>query len=475
MTSVRMTNIATGVLGEATIRELENGLAGSVVGPGDPSYETARRVWNHTIDKWPALVVRAASTDDVARTVRFARSEGRPIAVRGGGHSVAGFSTCDDGIVLDLSQLNDVALDAKSQRAFAGGGTRWKDFDAATQQHGLATTGGLVSSTGISGLTLGGGFGHLVRKYGLTCDNLRSAEVVTADGTVVHASESQNPELFWALRGGGGNFGVVTRFELDLHPVGPIVLGGPIFYPGDQAIDVMTGWRDRLDNMPDELSTLVNLTTAPPAPFIPEEWHNRKVAVIVACWAGDPADGEAVVKPLRSLGTPISDLLGPMPYLDLQQFVDPVWEAGAGNFYTSAFLDRLPDEAIWTLADFHRSSADLPVLAELHVHHFGGAVARVPAGSTAFTDRSSPFLFNGAARTSDPADLPHHVAWARTARNAMAAYGRGGMYVNFTSEGADGIRRASYPPEIYARLQAVKDQYDPFNVFRFNINVTPTS
>jgi FAD/FMN-containing dehydrogenase len=475
MTSVRMTNIATGVLGEATIRELENGLAGSVVGPGDPSYETARRVWNHTIDKWPALVVRAASTDDVARTVRFARSEGRPIAVRGGGHSVAGFSTCDDGIVLDLSQLNDVALDAKSQRAFAGGGTRWKDFDAATQQHGLATTGGLVSSTGISGLTLGGGFGHLVRKYGLTCDNLRSAEVVTADGTVVHASESQNPELFWALRGGGGNFGVVTRFELDLHPVGPIVLGGPIFYPGDQAIDVMTGWRDRLDNMPDELSTLVNLTTAPPAPFIPEEWHNRKVAVIVACWAGDPADGEAVVKPLRSLGTPISDLLGPMPYLDLQQFVDPVWEAGAGNFYTSAFLDRLPDEAIRTLADFHRSSADLPVLAELHVHHFGGAVARVPAGSTAFTDRSSPFLFNGAARTSDPADLPHHVAWARTARNAMAAYGRGGMYVNFTSEGADGIRRASYPPEIYARLQAVKDQYDPFNVFRFNINVTPTS
>ena len=475
MTSVRMTNIATGVLGEATIRELENGLAGSVVGPGDPSYETARRVWNHTIDKWPALVVRAASTDDVARTVRFARSEGRPIAVRGGGHSVAGFSTCDDGIVLDLSQLNDVALDAKSQRAFAGGGTRWKDFDAATQQHGLATTGGLVSSTGIGGLTLGGGFGHLVRKYGLTCDNLLSAEVVTADGTVVHASESQNPELFWALRGGGGNFGVVTRFELDLHPVGPIVLGGPIFYPGDQAIDVMTGWRDRLDNMPDELSTLVNLTTAPPAPFIPEEWHNRKVAVIVACWAGDPADGEAVVKPLRSLGTPISDLLGPMPYLDLQQFVDPVWEAGAGNFYTSAFLDRLPDEAIRTLADFHRSSADLPVLAELHVHHFGGAVARVPAGSTSFTDRSSPFLFNGAARTSDPADLPHHVAWARTARNAMAAYGRGGMYVNFTSEGADGIRRASYPPEIYARLQAVKDQYDPFNVFRFNINVTPTS
>jgi FAD binding domain/Berberine and berberine like len=475
MAAVRMTHITTGVLGEATIRELDNGLTGSVVGPGDPSYGTARRVWNHTIDKSPALVVRAASTDDVARTVRLARSEGRPIAVRGGGHSVAGFSTCDDGIVIDLAQLNDVHVDAKSRRAYAGGGTRWKDFDAATQQHGLATTGGLVSSTGVGGLTLGGGFGHLVRKYGLTCDNLLSVELVTADGSVVHASESQNPDLFWALRGGGGNFGVVTSFELALHPVGPIVLGGPIFYPGEQAIRVMTGWRDQLHTMPDELSTLINLTTAPPAPFIPAEWHNKKVAVVIACWAGDPADGEPVVKPLRSLGTPITDLLGPMPYLDLQQFVDPVWEAGAGNFYTSAFLDRLPDEAIQTLANFHRSSADLPVLAELHLHHFGGAIARVSAGGTAFTDRSSPFLFNGAARTSDPADLSQHVTWARTARNAMAAYGKGGTYVNFTSEGSDRIRRASYPPEIYARLQAVKDQYDPFNVFRFNINVSPTS
>ena len=289
MTSVRMTNITTGVLGEATIRELEYGLAGSVVGPGDPSYETARRVWNHTIDKRPALVVRAASTDDVARTVRFARSEGRPVAVRGGAHSVAGFSTCDDGVVLDLSQLNDVEVDVKLRRAFAGGGTRWKDFDAATQQHGLATTGGLVSSTGIGGLTLGGGFGHLVRKYGLTCDNLLSAEVVTADGSVVHASQSQNPELFWALRGGGGNFGVVTRFEFDLHPVGPVVLGGLIFYPGDQAIQVVSGWHDQLHSMPDELSTFISLGTAPPAPFIPDAWHNRKVAIVVACWAGDPA------------------------------------------------------------------------------------------------------------------------------------------------------------------------------------------
>src|SRR5215213_2986436 len=312
MSSIRMTNVTTGALGEATIRELDNGLTGWVVGPGDSSYETARRVWNQTIDKSPALVVRAASIDDVVRTVRFARSEGRPIAVRGGGHSVAGFSTCDDGIVIDLAQLNDVHVDAKSRLAYAGGGTKWKDFDAVTQQYGLATTGGLVSSTGVGGLTLGGGFGHLVRKHGLTCDNVRSVELVTADGSVVHASESQNPELFWALRGGGGNFGVVTSFELALHPVGPVVLGGLIFYPGNEAIQVMNGWRDQLHNMPDELTTFISLGTAPRAPFIPDAWHNRKVAIVLACWAGDLADGEDVVQPLRSLGTPITDLLGPI-------------------------------------------------------------------------------------------------------------------------------------------------------------------
>src|SRR5215212_2197771 len=241
-----------GVLGTATIRELDTDLSGSVVGPEDPDYETARRIWNAAIDKRPALIVRATSTEDVARAVAFARSEGRSIAVRGGAHSVAGFSTCDDGIVIDLAELNEVQVDVVSRRAFAGGGTRWKDFDTATQQHGLATTGGLVSTTGVGGFTLGGGFGHLVRKYGLTCDNLLSVELVTADGSVLHASESQNPELFWALRGGGGNFGVVTRFELALHPVGPVVLGGLIFYPGNEAIQVMNGWRDQPPNMPDE-------------------------------------------------------------------------------------------------------------------------------------------------------------------------------------------------------------------------------
>lgn len=475
MTPASQQSITTGVLGEATIRELEVGLAGSVVGAGDAEYEAARRVWNHAVDKYPALIVRVASTEDVVRAVGFARSEGRPIAVRGGAHSIAGFSTCDNGIVIDLARLNDVQVDVESRRAFAGGGTKWKTFDAATQRHGLATTGGLISSTGIGGFALGGGFGHLVRKYGLTCDNLKSVELVTADGSVVRASESQNAELFWALRGGGGNFGVVTRFELSLHLVGPLVLGGVIFYPGEQAIQVMNGWRELLEDMPDELSTFVNLTTAPPAPFLPEDWHYKKIVALAACWAGDPVGGKDVAQPLRELGTPITDLFGPMPYVDLQQLVDPLWEAGAANYFTSTFLDQLPAAALETLADYHHSSADLPVQAELHIHHLGGAVAQVSADSTAFTDRSSPFLLNCAARTADPADLPLHLAWARAARNAMAVYGKGETYVNFTGEGGDDNLRAAYPPQIYARLQAVKNQYDPLNVFRFNLNIPPST
>lgn len=462
------------VLGEASISELEGGLSGKVIRPEDAEYESARRIWNHAIDKHPSLVVRPTSVQDVVRAVRFARSEGLPIAVRGGSHSVAGFSTCDDGIVIDLADMNSVQVDVEARRAVAGGGTKWKDFDAATQAHGLATTGGLISSTGVGGFALGGGIGHLIRKYGLTCDNLLAVELVTADGSVVHASDSENADLFWALRGGGGNFGVVTSFELALHPVGPTVLGGVVFYPGDQAVEVMTGWRDLVEGLPDELSTLINLTTAPPAPFIPEDWHFKKVAAVIACWAADPADGEDVVKPLRALGTPIADLLGPLPYVELQQLVDPMWEAGAANYFTSAFVDALPDQAIATYADFHRRSAELPIQDELHIHHLGGAVGAVGADATAFTDRGSPFVINCIARTPSPEQLPEQTAWARGARDAMAAFGNGRAYVNFTGEGGVDQVRKSYPPEIYARLQAVKDRYDPSNVFRFNQNILPS-
>jgi FAD/FMN-containing dehydrogenase len=462
------------VLGDATVAELKAAVAGSVIRPDDNGYEDARRIWNGAIDRRPALIVRAATTDDVVRAVRFAASEGLAIAVRGGSHSVAGFSTCDDGIVIDLSDMNAVDVDITARRATAGGGATWASFDAATQAHGLATTGGLVSSTGLGGFTLGGGIGHLVRAHGLACDNLLRAEVVTADGAVTTASPESNEDLFWALRGGGGNFGVVTSMELALHPVGPTVLGGVIFYAGSEAAEVVAGWRDATADAPEELTTLVNLTTAPPAPFVPEEWHFKKVAAIVACWAGDPAEGQAVVKPLRSLGTVVNDLLGPIPYLDLQKLVDPLWEAGAANYFTSAFIDRLPDEAVATFADFHRRSGDLPVQAELHIHQLGGAMARVAPGATAFTERTSPYIVNCLARTPDAAMLATHRQWATEARRAMAVYGSGRQYVNFSGEGGEDQVKAAYPPEIYTRLQQVKDRFDPRNLFRYNQNVQPS-
>ena len=464
----------TQLLGDATINELEKGLQGSLVRPGDDEYEEARHIWNGAIDKHPAMVVRAAGTADVVRTVRFAASEGLPVAVRGGAHSVAGFSTCDGGIVVDLSAMRTVEVDAKARRAVAGGGTKWAGFDAATQIHGLATTGGLVSSTGLGGFTLGGGIGHLVRAHGLACDNLLAAVVVTADGSVVRASADDDAELYWGLRGGGGNFGVVTSLELALHPVGPTVLGGLVFFAGEDAAKVVAGWRDYVRDAPDELSSLVVLTTAPPAPFLPVEWHFKKVAAVAVCWAGDPAEGMEVVQPLRTLGTVVADLMGPLPYVELQQLLDALWTPGSANYFTSAFIESVPDDAVDTFVDFHRRSADLPVQAELHLHHLGGAMARVPSDATPFTDRTSPYIVNCIARTPDVNDLPPQREWAQAAREAMARYGAGRTYVNFTGEAGDDNVRAAYPPDTYRRLQHLKNRCDPSNVFRFNQNVTPS-
>jgi FAD/FMN-containing dehydrogenase len=461
-------------LGDASISELDASLDGSVVRPSDAGYDEARQVWNGAIDRRPALIARPISTDDVARCVRFAASEGLPVAVRGGGHSVAGFSTCDGGIVLDLSGMNRVQVDPAGRRAVAGGGTLWSGFDAATQPHGLATTGGLVSTTGISGFCLGGGIGYLVRAHGLTCDNLLSAEVVTADGSVIRASEDGDAELLWALRGGGGNFGVVTSFELALHPVGPTVLGGPVFFPGDAGPEVIAAWREAVADAPDELTTLAVLGAAPPAPFIPEEWHGRKVTGVAACWCGDPDAGEAVLKPIRELAAPIADLIGPIPYVELQSLFDAAWGPGAANYFTSAFVDRLPDDAIGTLAGFHAQAADPPVQVELHVHHLGGRMGRVAPDASAFAKRTSPYIVNCIARTEQAGDLAPHRDWARSARDAMAAYGDGSLYVNFTGEGGDDKVQAAYPPATHQRLQRVKDRCDPTNMFRFNQNIRPS-
>ncbi|MGV9991134.1 FAD-binding oxidoreductase [Streptomyces sp. NPDC003374] len=460
------------VLGDATVAELEAGLRGTVVRPGDPSYDQARAVWNAAHDKHPALVVRCAGTADVIRAVEFARSEDLLVAVRGGAHSIAGFSTCDDGMVIDLSPMKGAVVDPVRRRIVAQAGLTWADFDHETQAFGLAVTGGLVSSTGISGFTLGGGVGWLLRRYGLASDNLTAAEVVTADGRVVRAAADEHPELFWALRGGGGNFGVVTSLEYRLHEVGPQVLGGLIFYPGAQARQVVTGWRELTADMPDELTTVVNLTTAPPVPFLPPEVHGTRVAVVAGLYAGTPEAGESAVAPLRRLGTPIADLMGPIPYLGMQSLLDPLWTAGAHNYFTSAFFEP-SDEAVDALL---RQHLDSPTPAcELHLHQLGGAFARVPADATAFSQREASVLCNVIARSQDAADFDARVAWARGARREIARHGRGTMYVNFTGDAAEDKVRDSYPDAVHERLVRVKDAYDPTNMFRLNQNIRPSA
>ncbi|MFD9096877.1 FAD-binding oxidoreductase [Streptomyces collinus] len=463
---------ARSVLGDATIAELEAGLRGSVVRPDDAGYDEARAVWNGAHDKHPALIVRCAGTADVIRAVEFARSQDLPVAVRGGAHSIAGFSTCDDGIVIDLSRMKGALVDPVRRRVVAQAGMTWGDLDHETQAFGLAVTGGLVSSTGIAGFTLGGGVGWLLRRHGLASDNLTAAEVVTADGRVVRADPTEHSELFWALRGGGGNFGIVTSFEYRLHPVGPQILGGLIVYPAEQARQVVTGWRELTGDMPDDLTTLVNLTTAPPLPFLPEEVHGTRIVALLGMYAGDLATGETAVAPLRKLGTPIADVMGPMPYTAMQSLIDPLWTAGAHNYFTSAFIDP-SDTALESVLRHHRETPTPS--SELHLHQLGGAFARVPADATAFSQRDQGMLCNVIARSPDAAGFDAHVAWARATRDDIARHGRGATYVNFTGDGAEDKVRAAYPEGVRERLVAVKDAYDPTNMFRLNQNIRPSA
>ncbi|MBT2389776.1 FAD-binding oxidoreductase [Streptomyces sp. ISL-1] len=464
--------MARGVLGDATIGELEAALRGEVVRPGDPSYDEARAIWNAAHDRKPALVVRCAGTADVIRAVEFARSQDLPVAVRGGAHSIAGFSTCDGGIVIDLSAMKGARVDPERRRVVAQPGMTWGDLDHETQAFGLAVTGGLVSTTGISGFTLGGGVGWLVRRHGLASDNLVAADVVTADGRLVHASAEENPDLFWALRGGGGNFGVVTSLEYELHLVGPQVLAGLIFYPAAEAQQVITRWRDLTAEMPDELTTLVNLTTAPPLPFLPEEVHGTRVVVVAGMYSGAIEAGEAAVRPLRTLGTPIADLMGPMPYVGMQSLLDPLWTPGAHNYFTSAFIEA-SGTAIDALTRLHLTTPTPS--SELHLHQLGGAFGRIPADATAFSQRDAGFLCNVIARSPEPTGFDEHAEWARGGREEIARHGRGAAYVNFTGDAAEDKVRASYPGAVYDRLVQVKDKYDPTNLFRLNQNIRPSS
>jgi FAD/FMN-containing dehydrogenase len=462
------------ILGDATIAELAAELRGDVIRPGDERYDEARALWNGAHDRRPELIVRCAGVADVIAALRFARSQSLEVAVRGGGHSIAGFSGVDGGLVVDLSPMRGVRVDPQARRAYVQGGCVWRDVDIETQVHGLATTGGLVSTTGVGGFTLGGGIGWLMRKHGLAADNLVGAELVTADGEVIQASETENPELLWALRGGGGNFGVVTSFEFALHEVGPILAGGAIFFPGDAAETVLRGWREWLPSAPDELTTLANLTTAPPAPFIPEAWHGERIAAVVGLHAGSLEAGLEALAPLRKLAAPIADLLGPIPYIAMQSLVDPLQPAGDGNYFKSVHISDMPDAAIDALVRGHQAVTS--PMSEIHLHDLRGAVARQPAGGSAFPYRDAPYVLNVIAKWPGGGPGPEHVDWARGLVESVEPFGTGAAYVNYLSdaEGA-GRLRAAYGDETYDRLAEAKGQWDPENVFHLNQNIKPAA
>ncbi|MFC3282126.1 FAD-binding oxidoreductase [Litchfieldella rifensis] len=445
-----------------SIRQFRDSLRGQLLVPENEGYDEARQVFNAMIDRRPALIVRCAHVTDVIAAVNFARETELPIAVRGGGHSVLGSAVCDEGLVIDLSGMTNVSVDPDKRTARAAGGTTWGDFDRATQAYGLATTGGIVPSTGIGGLTLGGGIGRLNRKYGLACDNLLSAEVVTADGTLVTASVDEHEDLFWGLRGGGGNLGVVTSFEYRLHPVGP-VLGGEIIFPLDQARTALRFYRDWSTDAPDELRADATLVSTPDGPGLAFE----------VCYCGEIDAGEKVLRPLRQLGSPMLDTIDSVPYATVQNLLTEVFQPGMRHYWKSGFVREFSDDAINAIVDFF--VADMPApFAAIAIEHLGGAVSRVETHDTAFAYRQAKHSILVLRMWDDPADSETNIAWGRRCYARAEPFLEGGAYVNYLGDEGETRVRAAYGAN-YERLVALKNKYDPANVFRFNQNIKPTS
>jgi FAD/FMN-containing dehydrogenase len=452
------------------IEVLKQGVQGAVILADDPAYDSARQVWNAMIDKHPAAIVRCTSVQDVVHSVNFARSHGLVLAVRGGGHNIAGSAVCDGGIVIDLSQMRSVQVDAGARRASVQGGATLADFDAAAQAHGLATPLGINSTTGVAGLTLGGGFGWLSRQYGMTIDSLASAEVVTAAGEVVQASASEHPDLFWALRGGSGNFGVVTRFGFELHPVGPEVLSGLIVYPLSDAKAVLQQYREFAAQAPDELSVWSVLRQAPPLPFLPEQVHGQPVVVLALLYTGEPAQGRQLIAPLHAFGRPEGAHIGLQPYTAWQKAFDPLLAPGARNYWKSHNFSTLEDglfDAIIAAIEKLPSPQ-----CEIFFGALGGATARPAPDSAAYPHRDARFVMNVHGRWDDPADDECCIRWARDFFKASAPFASGGVYVNFlTADEGDRVRSAY--GQNYERLAQIKRQYDPANLFCTNQNIKP--
>jgi len=446
----------------ADVAILRRSVRGDVVLPGDVAYDQARKVWNGMVDRHPAAVVYCAGSDDVIAAVNFARSQSLLVAVRAGGHNIGGASVCDGGLVIDLSRMKQIEIDPVRRTARAQAGLNLGEFDAATQAHGLATTMGVNADTGIAGLTLGGGFGKLGRKHGLSCDNLVSAEIVTADGRLLRASAAEHPDLFWAIRGGGGNFGIVTNFEYRLFPVGPILLAGSVLHPYDRARDAMRFYHAFAKAAPDELSLDAALVTM---------LSGERALSISACYVGPIDEGERVVKPLRAYGAPIQDQIAPRPYVEIQAAGDPLFPRGRRYYWKAQFLRELSDAAIDTLLASYATAAAESLLV---LQHVGGAIARIPVNATPYANRDALYDCFPISIWDDPAEDAARIRWARALWEAMRPFSTGGVYANNLGEEGTERIEAAYG-ENFARLVALKTKYDPTNFFRSNQNITPTA
>ncbi len=462
---IRGGDLVNSVLQESAIHDFETSLQGALRRPGEAGYDDARQIWNGMIDRRPALIACCHGIADVINSVNFARTHELLVAVRGGGHNVAGSAVCDGGLMIDLSGMKSIRVDPERRTARAEPGVTWAEFDRETQTFGLATTGGQISTTGVAGLTLGGGWGHLARRYGLACDNLISADLVTADGSFLTVSTTQHTDLFWGVRGGGGNFGVITSLEYRLHPVGA-VMGGIVAYPLAKAREVLRLFREFTAEAPDELASDIVLITMP---------DGTPVVGLVVCYTGPSEEGERVVKPLRTFGSLLMDGLGPMPYTTAQKLVDDFYPKGLQNYWKSSFLEEISDEAIDTLVRYCANRPS-PMCHGLIEHQLGGAVSRVDREETAFNHRNVQYSFMSIGQCSDPAEGESCIRWAREFWGAMQPYSTGGVYVNYLGREADeGTERikAAYGPEKYQRLLALKNKYDPTNLFRLNQNIRP--
>jgi len=458
-------------LDDSAIGELKKAVRGEILREGDAGYDSARRIWNASINRKPALIIRCFGVSDVIQAVNFARVNRFLLSVRGGGHDLAGNSVCEGGVMLDLSRMKGMRVDPQRRLAFAQCGLTWGEFDHETQVFGLATTGGKASLTGIAGLTLGGGYGWLMRKHGLVIDNLISVDIVTADGRFRTASLGENEDLFWAIRGGGGNFGVVTAFEYQLHEIGPSVIGGIILYPTEVAKELLQFFREYMASAPDELMALVAVRTAPPAPFVPPHMRNRPVVILAVCYAGPAEEGQRVLMPLRTFGQPIVEKVGPMPYTRIQRLLD---DAGAFGYHVAVKSDHLADlddDAINTFVSYAKELTS-PFSVALIVP-LGGAVSRVGEHETAFSHRKAAYDYAVYSLWTDPKDSERHVKWTQRFGAAMQQFSIG-VYVNeMADEGEDRVR-AAYSRANYERLVSLKNKYDPTNLFRLNQNIPLT-